>query len=129
MDFQCQKLRRKWTNFLHVFWRVVVQIYIDMDIIFQMFFFTVFCWNFRPLAVLFMFQELYNVALENVQRAATCSAEERQRCGQRLAVISKVIPQTVTQRLKLQSTIYNLLQGLVRVLMNETPTIECNKKF
>ena len=34
-----------------------------------------------------MFQELYNVALENVQRA---SVEERQRCGQRLAVISKV---------------------------------------
>ena len=30
------------------------------------------------------------MALENVQRASTFSAEERQRCGQRLAVISKV---------------------------------------
>ena len=40
-----------------------------------------------------------------------------------------VLPQTVTQRLKLQSTIYNILQGLVSVLMNETPTIECNKEF
>ncbi len=27
------------------------------------------------------------------------------------------------------TSIYNLLQGLVRVLMNETPTIEYNKKF
>ena len=35
-------------------------------------------------------KELYNAALKDVQRAATSSPEERQRCGQRLAAISKV---------------------------------------
>eukprot|EP00435_Cladocopium_sp_Y103_P072337 s251_g40.t1 len=36
-------------------------------------------------------EELYNAALKDVQRAAAASPEERQRCGQRLALISKAL--------------------------------------
>lgn len=45
-------------------------------------------------------QELYNAALKDVQRAAAASPEERQRCGQRLALISKDGGWTSTDALK-----------------------------
>lgn len=58
-------------------------------------------------------QELYNAALKDVQRAAAASPEERQRCGQRLALISKDGGWTSTDALKTN-------QGLATTNIYET---------